>query len=76
MLRARTTSDPIPTPDLGPVSSLFSSLPLLHCSTYDGQKNILQVNISCNFFRGQFDQALYFEFMESYFKGLDTVRWG
>lgn len=29
---------------------------------------LLEVNLSCNFFKGSFDQAAYFEFVQQYFK--------
>jgi hypothetical protein len=34
---------------------------------------LLEVNISCNFFRGTFDQPWYFRFLDDYFKHLETL---
>jgi len=33
----------------------------------------LEVNLSCNFFRGSFDQDGYFEFVDDYFRSLDKL---
>lgn len=35
---------------------------------------LLEVNLSCNFFRGTFDQPAYFEFVNEYFAFLDEER--
>jgi len=32
---------------------------------------LLEANLSCNFFRGSFDQKAYFDFVDSYFQLLD-----
>jgi len=37
---------------------------------------LLEANLSCNFFRGEFDQAGYFAFLEKYFLDMDRVRFG
>lgn len=34
---------------------------------------LLEVNISCNFFRGTFDQPWYFQFLDEYFTHLETL---
>jgi hypothetical protein len=34
---------------------------------------LLEVNISCNFFRGTFDQPWYFEFLDDFFRHLETL---
>ncbi|DBA01282.1 TPA: LOW QUALITY PROTEIN: hypothetical protein N0F65_001787 [Lagenidium giganteum] len=34
---------------------------------------LLEVNISCNFFRGTFDQPWYFKFLDEYFRHLETL---
>jgi hypothetical protein len=33
----------------------------------------LEVNLSCNFFRGSFDQEWYFKFVDDYFRSLDRL---
>lgn len=35
---------------------------------------LLEVNLSCNFFRGTFDEDSYFTFMDDYFSVLDKIR--
>jgi len=35
---------------------------------------LLEVNLSCNFFRGTFDRAIYFDFIEDCFVKLHTMR--
>jgi len=35
---------------------------------------LLEVNLSCNFFRGKFDQRKYFEFVHEFFSFLDAVK--
>jgi hypothetical protein len=34
---------------------------------------LLEVNISCNFFRGTFDQPAYFQFLDEYFRHLEKI---
>ena len=34
---------------------------------------LLEVNLSCNFFRGSFDKVVYFNFVDKYFTYLDTM---
>ena len=35
---------------------------------------LLEANLSCNFFRGDFDQTEYFKFIKDYFIALDCHR--
>jgi glutathione synthase/RimK-type ligase-like ATP-grasp enzyme len=35
---------------------------------------LLEVNLSCNFFRGAFDKKTYFEFCRDYMAGLQPLR--
>ena len=35
---------------------------------------LLEVNLSCNFFRGAFDQQAYFRFVAAHFKELEVLR--
>lgn len=35
---------------------------------------LLEVNLSCNFFRGTFDTKLYFEILHRYMSELDTMK--
>lgn len=37
---------------------------------------LLEVNLSCNFFRGTFDKAVYFEFINSYWTMLEGKEAG
>jgi hypothetical protein len=41
---------------------------------YDPGMFLLEVNLSCNFFRGTFSKALYFSIMDRYMKELDEIR--
>jgi len=35
---------------------------------------LLEVNLSCNFFRGSFDKGLYLDFMQDSFQALHEMR--
>ena len=35
---------------------------------------LLEVNLSCNFFRGDFDQEKYFDLIETYMRCLESAR--
>lgn len=41
------------------------------CGAPDEGQWLLEVNLSCNFFRGSFDKDAYFEFMDDYLKKLE-----
>jgi hypothetical protein len=44
------------------------------CAEPDEGTFLLEANLSCNFFRGSFDEDLYFSFMDAYLRKLNPLR--
>jgi len=69
-------------PDVGPMlrmveqshAKLLPDVPLVGWDVAYTDKGmvLLEVNLSCNFFRGSFDRVAYFNFVDRYFRFLDT----